>query len=179
MASHEILGGLVQVYKRGGKAWHCSASLTQERGYTSPYWMTYKQAQEMGAQVREGEKSALVVYAGAIERTDTDEDGEEIEKRIPFMRGYAMFCADQIDGLADHYYRPAPKQIEEKDRLPQADAFLCQPRRRYPRGWEFRVLQHEGGLHSASAIQSFRVGRGPCGDPRARMHPLDAPFVPS
>lgn len=27
MASHEILGGLVQVYKRGGKTWHCSASL--------------------------------------------------------------------------------------------------------------------------------------------------------
>jgi len=27
MASHEILGVLVQVYKRGGKAWHCSASL--------------------------------------------------------------------------------------------------------------------------------------------------------
>jgi integrase len=27
MASHEILGGLVQVYKRGGKSWHCSASL--------------------------------------------------------------------------------------------------------------------------------------------------------
>ncbi|UIK04832.1 hypothetical protein [Neorhizobium galegae] len=27
MASHEILGGLVQVYRRGGKAWHCSTSL--------------------------------------------------------------------------------------------------------------------------------------------------------
>ncbi|MGC1777435.1 MAG: hypothetical protein WBB34_05760 [Xanthobacteraceae bacterium] len=27
MASHEILGGLVQVYKRGGKHWHCSATL--------------------------------------------------------------------------------------------------------------------------------------------------------
>ena len=27
MARHEILGGLVQVYKRGGKFWHCSASV--------------------------------------------------------------------------------------------------------------------------------------------------------
>lgn len=27
MANHEILGGLVQVYKRGGRFWHCSASL--------------------------------------------------------------------------------------------------------------------------------------------------------
>jgi antirestriction protein ArdC len=98
---------------------------TQERGYSSPYWMTYKQSQEMGAQVRKGEKSALVVYAGAIERTDADESGEKIEKRIPFMKGYSVFCADQIDGLHDHYYRPAPKQIEEKDRIPHADAFFA------------------------------------------------------
>lgn len=27
MVRHEILGGLVQVYKRGGKFWHCSASI--------------------------------------------------------------------------------------------------------------------------------------------------------
>ena len=27
MVRHEILGGLVQVYKRGGKFWHCSASV--------------------------------------------------------------------------------------------------------------------------------------------------------
>lgn len=42
MASHEILGGLVQVYKRGGRFWHCSASIagrqyrttTKEEGLT-------------------------------------------------------------------------------------------------------------------------------------------------
>jgi len=27
MANHHILGGLVQLYRRGGKAWHCSASV--------------------------------------------------------------------------------------------------------------------------------------------------------
>jgi integrase len=42
VASHEILGGLVQVYKRGGRYWHCSASFagkqyrstTKEEGLT-------------------------------------------------------------------------------------------------------------------------------------------------
>jgi integrase len=42
VASHEILGGLVQVYKRGGKHWHCSATVagrqrrttTKEEGLT-------------------------------------------------------------------------------------------------------------------------------------------------
>jgi hypothetical protein len=27
MASHEILGGLVQIHKRGGRTWHCAASI--------------------------------------------------------------------------------------------------------------------------------------------------------
>src|SRR5438094_7585980 len=31
-------------------------------GYSSPYWMTYKQAQEMGGHVCKGEKSTLVVF---------------------------------------------------------------------------------------------------------------------
>ena len=99
---------------------------TQARGYNSPYWMTYKQSQEMGAQVRKGEKSTLVVYAGAIERTDTGDNGEEIEKRIPFMKGYAVFNADQIEGLPPEFY-PAAAVADgvAKDRIPAADAFFA------------------------------------------------------
>ncbi|MBB5704135.1 antirestriction protein ArdC [Ochrobactrum daejeonense] len=98
-----------------------------ERGYSSPFWMTYKQAQELGGQVRKGEKSALVVYANAIERTETTESGEEIEKRIPFMKGYSVFCADQIDDLPEQYYAKAtaPEGSESKERIPQVDAFFA------------------------------------------------------
>ncbi len=34
-----------------------------ERGYSAPIWMTFRQARELGAHVRKGEKGALVVYA--------------------------------------------------------------------------------------------------------------------
>ncbi|WP_454632652.1 hypothetical protein [Bradyrhizobium cenepequi] len=27
MSRHELLGGLIQVYRRGGRKWHCSASI--------------------------------------------------------------------------------------------------------------------------------------------------------
>lgn len=95
-----------------------------ERGYASPFWMTYKQAQELGGQVRKGEKSALVVYANAIERTENDK-GEEIERRIPFVKGYSVFNADQIDGLPDNYYvkTVAPEGTKAKVRIPHVDAF--------------------------------------------------------
>ena len=33
-----------------------------------------------------------------------DEKAEEVETEIPFMKGYAVFNAEQIDGLPAHFY---------------------------------------------------------------------------
>ncbi|WP_312367049.1 ArdC family protein [Ensifer sp.] len=97
-----------------------------EQGYSSRYWMTYRQATELGAQVRKGEKSTLVVYANAIERKETDDAGEEIERRIPFMKGYSVFNADQIDGLPEHYYAtPSAAPESGKERIETADRFFA------------------------------------------------------
>lgn len=95
-------------------------------GFNAPIWMTYRQAQELGAQVRKGEKGSLVVYANAITRTETDEStGEEIEREIPFMKGYTVFNVDQIDKLPDHYYaRPEPRFDTVPERIGHADAFF-------------------------------------------------------
>lgn len=50
-----------------------------QRGYSAPIWMTFRQAAELGAHVRKGEKGTLVVYANKITRTETDEaTGEDV-----------------------------------------------------------------------------------------------------
>src|SRR5580700_9478097 len=36
------------------------------KGYAAPIWMTYRQAQELGAHVRKREEGSLVVYADKI-----------------------------------------------------------------------------------------------------------------
>ncbi|HWK32157.1 MAG TPA: ArdC-like ssDNA-binding domain-containing protein, partial [Hyphomicrobium sp.] len=41
-------------------------------GFAAPIWMTFKQALELGAHVRRGEKGSVVVYADRITRTETD-----------------------------------------------------------------------------------------------------------
>jgi antirestriction protein ArdC len=81
------------------------------KGYASPTWLTYRQAAEHGGQVRKGEHGLLVVYADRIRKTDTDDNGEEIEREIPFLKGYTVFNAEQIDGLPERFYAapsPAP-----------------------------------------------------------------------
>jgi antirestriction protein ArdC len=97
-----------------------------ERGYVSPTWMSYRQAQELGGQVRKGEKGALVVYANTITKTETNGDGEEEERSIPFMTGYTVFNVEQIDGLPAHYRaKPEPITTPAVQRLEQADRFFA------------------------------------------------------
>ena len=74
------------------------------RGYTTPYWMTFRQAQDLGACVRKSERSATVVYYGTASKKDEgekpdDRDGSEDEGLYRFLKGYRVFSADQIDGL--------------------------------------------------------------------------------
>lgn len=95
------------------------------RGFASPIWMTFKQALELGGHVRKGESGTSVVYANRITKAETDEHGEEVERAIPFLRAYVVFCVDQIDNLPAHYYgRPAPI-IAPAQRIAHADAFFA------------------------------------------------------
>ena len=71
-----------------------------EQGFSAPIWMTYRQCQELGGQVKKGSKGSLVVYANTIKKTETDEaTGEEVEQEIPFMKGYTVFNVEQVEGL--------------------------------------------------------------------------------
>lgn len=98
-----------------------------EKGYVAPIWMTYKQAQELGAQVRKGERGSLVVYANTLKKTETDAaTGEDMEVEIPYMKGYTVFNVEQIDGLPAHYTAQAhPPVLSEAERLTRLDAFFA------------------------------------------------------
>ena len=82
-------------------------------GYASPSWMTYKQAQAFGGQVRRGETGAPVVYYGtATKRAEgagsgsgTGElfEGEE-GREVRFLKSYTVFNVAQIDGLPDRFH---------------------------------------------------------------------------
>jgi antirestriction protein ArdC len=94
------------------------------KGYAAPLWMTYKQSQEMKAQVRKGEHGSLVVYADRITRTETDSAGQDVEREIPFMKGYTVFNVEQIEGLPAHFYAQPTNPLPLSERLAQADQFV-------------------------------------------------------
>lgn len=94
-------------------------------GFACPYWFTFRQAQELGANVRKGEKGTLVVYANRITKTETDAKGEEVEREIPYLKGYTVFNGDQIDGLPARFTeRQAAPQITPAQRIEAAEQFF-------------------------------------------------------
>ncbi|ASP83005.1 ArdC family protein [Sinorhizobium meliloti] len=94
------------------------------RGYSSPMWMTFKQAHELGAAVRKGETGATVVFASRFTRAETDGNGGEIEREIPFLKAYTVFNLEQIDGLPDHYHRRPDPVLDPVERVEHADRFF-------------------------------------------------------
>lgn len=97
------------------------------RGYKSRTWMTYRQAEELGGQVRRGERGSLSVYFSSFSKTETDRvTGTEATKNIRFLRSYIVFNVDQIDGLPTYYYptvAPPQPRVESEHRA-SIDAFF-------------------------------------------------------
>ena len=57
-------------------------------GYEENTWMTYRQAQDLGGQVRKGEKGSLVVKYGTFTPKEREDDDE---RAIPYLKGYTVF----------------------------------------------------------------------------------------
>jgi len=66
-----------------------------------------------------------VVYANSITRTEHDGDtGEDIEREIPFLKGYTVFNVEQIDGLPEIYHAKAESQLTPVERIERAEEFF-------------------------------------------------------
>jgi len=81
-----------------------------ERGYQSGYWGTYRQWQEVGAQVVKGEKSSTIVFFKRIE-DEPEDDGEQRANRL-FARASRVFNADQVTGWTPPEERHPPGNAE-------------------------------------------------------------------
>ncbi len=81
--------------------WHRAARL----GFETNAWASYNQWLKRGAQVRKGERGSTIVFFRTIEREGKDGGDPE---RIPVLRHYTVFNADQVDGYTPPTVQPQP-----------------------------------------------------------------------
>ncbi|HEY4309379.1 MAG TPA: zincin-like metallopeptidase domain-containing protein [Pirellulales bacterium] len=98
------------------------------RGFSCPFFLTFQQAKELGGFVKKGEHGLPVVYASTFKKTDTADDGAEIEQEIPFLKQYTVFNAEQIEGLPQRFYQLAETPKEKIERIEQAERFFANTR---------------------------------------------------
>lgn len=69
-----------------------------EKCYASSQWLTFKQAADLGANVRKGEKSVMCVYYKTVGKRD--EAKADVEQETYFLaKAFWLFNIAQIDGL--------------------------------------------------------------------------------
>ncbi|MBN0538039.1 ArdC family protein, partial [Pseudomonas aeruginosa] len=90
----------------------CSAS---KQGFSDSRWMTYKQSQTAGGQVRKGEHGTTAIFYTTLEK---ENDAGEID-HIPMLKTFTVFNVQQIDGLALTTETVSPEATF--DPLPQAE----------------------------------------------------------
>jgi antirestriction protein ArdC len=98
------------------RAWPCNlvsrkryqginAFLLHSMAYESPYWVTFRQARELGGSVRKCEKSTPIVLWKKIEIESPIT--KEKEKKL-LLRYWSVFNVAQCDGLSGHVPAPEP-----------------------------------------------------------------------
>jgi antirestriction protein ArdC len=92
----------------------------EARGFTSPIWATYKQWAELGAQVRKGAKSELVIFYKEFEVEPASEaDGDDGKRRV--ARASFVFNAAEVEGFSPP---EAPEPRGPIERIEAADRFI-------------------------------------------------------
>lgn len=90
-------------------------------GHSSPFWMTYRQSQVLGGQVRKGERGTVAIFYRTCQPEETDQDDEAADPRVRrILKSFTVFNACQIDGLPKGYFpepRPLPPPTERDTAL--------------------------------------------------------------
>jgi antirestriction protein ArdC len=93
-------------------------------GFSSPYWLTYKQAADRGGNVRKGEHGTLIVFwkwnSNPTSKADAETDGEvtaDRHGRAPLLRYYTVFNVEQCEKIDAPAGRPAVPSIDAAEAI--------------------------------------------------------------
>ncbi len=130
-----------------------------EKGFQHQIFATYKQWQALGAQVRAGERSALIVkYGEWVPKTEENSaDGEDPDdgKRL-YAKAAHVFNIDQVDLPAELRDRLLPPTLQPPDlteRLAHVDAFIAATGAHFREGGQSAFYRHRSASGDGDFIQ--------------------------
>lgn len=106
-----VAGGLMPINLITKKPYHgINLLILGCQPYTSNVWGSFKQWQEKDGFVRKGEKSTTICFWTFFPKKDKDGkvelDKNGREMKVPFLRYYSVFNAEQVEGIDLAQYMP-------------------------------------------------------------------------
>lgn len=93
--------------------------------YTSPYFLTFLQAKELGGRVRKGERGGLVVkYGTYTKEAEGAANAEASDEERRYLKAYTVFNACQIEGI-DFPQPVALPEFTESERCQRAREIIA------------------------------------------------------
>jgi antirestriction protein ArdC len=103
----------------------CNVVLLWMKQDAIPRYLTFKQALELGGNVRKGEHGTKVYFVKQVGVGEKD-NPDNPERTVPMLREYTVFNVAQCEGLPDRILEPKAKAPRNKDeREPLTDEFLA------------------------------------------------------
>jgi antirestriction protein ArdC len=97
----------------------------QTHGFVTPRYLTFKQAIELGGNVKKGEHGTKVYFVKKLIVKDKTSELPDATRSVPMMREYTVFNVSQCEGLPERIVNKTPKAPRNKDsRDETVDAFL-------------------------------------------------------
>jgi antirestriction protein ArdC len=130
--------------------------LARNRGWSTPRFLTFKQAMEAGGHVRKGEHGTKVYFVKQLQVKDED-SGKADTRLIPMLREYTVFNIEQCENLPESITRGKPMRVRNPDtRDTLADQFLRSTRAdiREGHGEAYYVPSHD--FISMPAFEAFK-----------------------
>jgi len=94
----------------------------EDKGYTKPYWATYKQWEKSGGQVRAGEKGSKILVP-RVYKGKEDAEGNKREGGV-FYSVATVFNVDQVDGVDIEEMENKFPKLSEEQRVSQLEGAI-------------------------------------------------------
>jgi antirestriction protein ArdC len=105
---------------RGVNVW-----LLGSQEFSSQFWVSFRQAQDLGGTVRKGERSTPCIFWKFLTRdTENSKTGETETKQIPLVRYYSVFNVEQCDGISHSRLEVETKEPGPFNPIAAAEAIM-------------------------------------------------------
>jgi antirestriction protein ArdC len=135
--------------------------------YSSPFWLTFNQAKELGGTVRKGEKGTQIVFYKQLRNRNTKDETpvEDEDRRRPFVLTYhTVFNVEQCEGLNVPQFEKPTTTTNTVEQNEACEAIVT--------GWANRPTLH---LDNPSEMRAYYVSRTDAVHMPIRDRFVDAP----